>query len=198
MCFPKSSSKSTNKQKTSTSALYSSTTVTGSISELQMQSTNVSSPPRNARQALTRTGGPQEANSHSRHFINGYEDDGFVVDDDEDDEYGPPPDVPDDFGFMPVREGGRSGATMRGSNRVGRPIRGDPELARLSEYEKDVLNRFMVDAKRLRAKIMRRQGWERVESVLEDRQMRTIGIRLPTGMFICPIVIFPIANLENF
>jgi len=185
MCFPKDSSKSTKKQKTSASTSYSSTTVTGSISELQMQSTNVSSPPRNARQALTRMRGQQEANSHSRHFINGYEDDGFVVDDDEDDEYGPP-DVPDDFGFMPVRDRGRSGATMGGSNRVGRPIREDPELARLSEYEKDVLNRFMEDAKRLRAKIMRRQGWERVGSVLEDRQMRTIGIKLPTGKFNAP------------
>ncbi|KAG0634396.1 P-loop containing nucleoside triphosphate hydrolase protein [Tuber brumale] len=197
MCFPKGSSKSTKNQKTSASASYSVTTVTGSVSELQMQSTNIPSPPRNARQAPTRTRGRQEADSHSRHFINGYENDGFVVDEDEDDEYGPPPDIPDDFGFMPVRDRCRSGAAVRGSNRVGGPIRGDPELARLSEYEKDILNRFMEDAKRLRAKIMRRQGWERVGSVLEDRQMRTIGIKLPTGMFICPIVIFPIANLDN-
>ncbi|RPA95867.1 hypothetical protein L873DRAFT_1845705 [Choiromyces venosus 120613-1] len=178
MCFPKGSTKPSKKQKTTASASYSSTITTESISELQMQSTNVSSPPRNARQALTRARGRQEANSHSRHFTNGYGDDGFVVDDDEDD-YGPPPDIPDDFGFMPVRDRGRSGATTRGSNRAGRPIREDPELARLSEYEKDVLNRFMEDAKKLRAKIMRRQGWERVGSVLEDRQMRTIGIKLP-------------------
>ncbi|CUS12684.1 unnamed protein product [Tuber aestivum] len=184
MCFPKSAFGSADKLKTSASASYSSTTVTGSISELQMQSTNVSSPPRNAREAPTRKRGLREASSLSRHFINGYENDGFVVDDDEDDEYGPLPDIPDDFGFMPVRDRGRSGAATRGSNRVGRPIREDPELAGLSEYEKDVLNRFMEDARRLRAKIMCRQGWERVESVLEDRQMRTIGIRLPTGMFI--------------
>jgi hypothetical protein len=88
--------------------------------------------------------------------------------------------MPDSYGFMPVRDGGRAVPSKRGTA-TGRPIREDPELANLSEYERDVLGRFMDEAKKLRLKIMRRQGWERISSVLEDRQIRTIGIKLPTG-----------------
>lgn len=167
MSFPKSTTSKATKKQTSSSI---SASFSASVS-VRVRSTEVS-----RRGNSYRDAGP----SYDRNLINGYEADGFVVGDDDDEEG--EHELPDSYGFMPVRDRSRAARSVGGPT-IGEPIRGDPELANLSEYEKDVLGRFMVEAKKLRLRVMRRQGWERIGSVLEDRQIRTIGIKLPTGTF---------------
>lgn len=166
MAFPKAGTVSRK------SKLNNPSTTSGSL-----QSTNVSSPPRQRQptnrgraqyEMIPRTGG------HSRHFTRYGEED---------------EDQPDSLGFMPVRQG--SGTRKRPVERgeqcekvTGKPITEDPELFGRSTYELDLVGRFTDEAKNLREKIMGEQGWSRIDSVFTDKTLRTLGLQLPTSKLI--------------
>lgn len=139
------------------------------------QSSNISPPPRQRQQTASRSRVQyqeviiEKTATRSHYFEN---------------EEGEDEDRPDSLGFMPVREArGKKRAATRGEQGgrvVGRPITGDPELAGMSPYRLEVLQRFMDDAKKLRVKVMSQKRWDRIESVFTDKMLRTIGLRLPT------------------
>lgn len=163
MAFPKSGA-------VSRSMLSNSNSSGGSV-----QSTNVSSPPRQ-RQPTSRNRVQYEITTQqtSRHF-SGYA---------EDLEYEEP--KPDSLGFMPVREGGSSRKRPvdrgeQGPRVMGTPITEDPELIGKTSYQIDLAGRFTTEAKQLRHKIMDEKRWDRIDSVFSDKTLRTLGFLLPTS-----------------
>jgi hypothetical protein len=122
--------------------------------DYQVQSTNVSSP---------------VALGHDV-----YEMDGFIVPDDEFDSLGMPP--------------VRAGPPRRTAPSRSRPVRhaspppglGAPiNIASLTPYEQDILERFMGEAKKLRERIMTREGYNRIQSVFVDSTLQKLGLQLP-------------------
>lgn len=161
-------------------------------SNIQPASTYVSSPVattsrRTARtKPITGTGVGVTSNR-----MNGYvPDDDFIVPDDDTDEDDPFSQQPRLSKTMqsklnPTRTArptpSATTTTGRGNVTVGTPITGDPQLAGMSEYDLDIMHRFMAEAKKLRAKITNAKGL-RVESVFTDTILRSIGITLPTKL----------------
>ncbi|KAF8438276.1 hypothetical protein BGX38DRAFT_909413 [Terfezia claveryi] len=103
---------------------------------------------------------------------------------DEEDEFvplaedGPSPQY-DSLGMPNVR---RRGATRKTpANSVGTPITEDPAMSDLNEYEKDIVYRFLEEAKKLRGDIANKKGL-RNESIFTDTILRKIGMDLPTRM----------------
>ncbi|KAJ6261087.1 ATP-dependent DNA helicase hus2/rqh1 [Drechslerella dactyloides] len=106
---------------------------------------------------------------------------------------------PDEHGFMPVRDGTANTTTAakkRKSDGLGddlvaprrkkvaaQPIGmgADTIRAGLNDYDLDVLERFLRDAKRIRGDLMNEKGL-RVESVFTDTELSWIGVRLPCSM----------------
>ncbi|KAF3902423.1 hypothetical protein ABW21_db0200050 [Orbilia brochopaga] len=103
---------------------------------------------------------------------------------------------PDEHGFMPVRDGGSTTTKKRKSDGVGddlgaprrkkvaaQPIRIEADTIRagLNDYDLDVLERFLKDAKRIRGDLMNEKGL-RVESVFTDTELSWMGVRLPCSM----------------
>lgn len=118
--------------------------------------------------------------SYGRKPIHGYGPAGFVGDGGEEGGRGQLP-FRNSYGFMPVTDRYQVASSMRGAA-IGRPIRGDPELANLSKYERGVLFRFMDEAKKSRLSIMQRRGRGCNGPVLGVRQTRAAGIKIPIGM----------------
>jgi len=145
-------------------------------------STNVSSPvlaatkSRTQRTATSRTGvsGCRRVQHDSDDDVD--EEDDFVplAEDDPSPQY-------DSLGMPNVR---RSGPARKApENSVGNPITKDPALSVLNEYEKDILYRFLEEAKKLRGDIANRKGL-RNESIFTDTILRKIGMDLPTSKFV--------------
>ncbi|KAK6351387.1 ATP-dependent DNA helicase sgs1 [Orbilia javanica] len=104
---------------------------------------------------------------------------------------------PDDDGFMPIRDGNsRTNGKKRKSDGVvddtaapqrkriaAQPIgmAADNIRAGLNEYDLDVLERFLKDAKRVRGDLTNERGL-RVESVFTDTELSWMGVKLPCSM----------------
>ncbi|KAK6520890.1 ATP-dependent DNA helicase sgs1 [Arthrobotrys conoides] len=104
---------------------------------------------------------------------------------------------PDDDGFMPIRDGGSSAtgkkrksdgilddmAAPRRKKIAAEPIgvAADNIRAGLNDYENDILERFLKDAKRVRGELMNERGL-RVESVFTDTELSWMGAKLPCSM----------------
>ncbi|RVD88738.1 uncharacterized protein DFL_002912 [Arthrobotrys flagrans] len=104
---------------------------------------------------------------------------------------------PDDDGFMPIRDGGSSAAgkkrksdgivddmaAPRRKKIAAQPIgmAADNIRAGLNEYDLDVLERFLKDAKRVRGDLMNERDL-RVESVFTDTELSWMGVKLPCSM----------------
>ncbi|RPB29144.1 hypothetical protein L211DRAFT_864734 [Terfezia boudieri ATCC MYA-4762] len=143
-------------------------------------STNVSSP------ILATTKSRTQQTDTSRTGVSGclrvQHDSGDDVD--EEDEFVPlaeddPSPQYDSLGMPNVRRGGAKRKTP--ANNVGTPITEDPALSDLNEYEKDIVYRFLEEAKKLRGDIANKKGL-RNESIFTDTILRKIGMDLPTRM----------------
>ncbi|KAF8424885.1 P-loop containing nucleoside triphosphate hydrolase protein [Tirmania nivea] len=144
-------------------------------------STNVSSPvlattkSRTQRTATNRTG--VSGRRRMQHDSDdGVEEDDFVplAEDDPSSQY-------DSLGMPNVRRGASTRKTPAKS--VGPPITEDPVLSHLNEYEKDIVYRFLEEAKKLRGDIANRKGL-RNESIFTDTILRKIGMDLPTSKLV--------------
>lgn len=165
----------------------SNNSIASSTDNYGVQSTNVESPPRQRaptnRSRIQYQEVIQQTAIHSHHFMSGYEYNDFVLPDGDGDggRYG---DMPDSLGFMPVREGGsrkRSASRNNAAKAIGKPINADRELEGKTEYERDIAERFLLEARELRQKIMAANRWDRIETVFTDYILRAIGLRLPKG-----------------
>ena len=147
-----------------------------------MASTNVSSPVLAATKSRTQRTGTSRTGASSCHRVQHDNDD----DVDEDDDFVPlveddPSPQYDSLGMPNVRRGGSTRKTP--ANSVGAPITEDPALSDLNEYEKDILYRFLEEAKKLRGDIANRKGL-RNESIFTDTILRKIGMGLPTSKLV--------------
>ncbi|EPS44216.1 hypothetical protein H072_1750 [Dactylellina haptotyla CBS 200.50] len=104
---------------------------------------------------------------------------------------------PDVDGFMPVRDGAGPGTSKkrksdgvvdelpaaRRKKVAAQPIGmgADAIRAGLNEYDLDVLERFLKDAKLIRGDLMNERGL-RVESVFTDTELSWMGVKLPCSM----------------
>ena len=96
----------------------------------------------------------------------------------------------DSLGFLPIRESTRKrksdgvGVESQATKRAKKPITAsqDPLLSRLTPYEQDILERFMKEARAMRAEITNRLDL-RVESVFTDTELRYMGVKLPCSTF---------------
>ncbi|KAF3907754.1 hypothetical protein AA313_de0209523 [Arthrobotrys entomopaga] len=101
---------------------------------------------------------------------------------------------PDDDGFMPVRVATTSKkrksdgvvdeqTAPRRKKVAAQPIGlgADSIRASLNEYDLDVLERFLKDAKRVRGDLMNSRGL-RVESIFTDTELSWMGVKLPCSM----------------
>lgn len=160
---------------------------TGTEISQNVASTNVSSPILPASKARR-----QRTTTTSRTGVTGCRrvpdssDDEFNGDDD----FEPlEPDAPsgqyDSLG-MPMVRRGNSTRKPAPAQRVGTPITEDSMMAALNDYEKDICERFMTEAKRLRGEIANKKGL-RNESIFIDTILRKIGINLPTSESTHPI-----------
>lgn len=85
----------------------------------------------------------------------------------------------DSLGMPMVRRGGSTRRTSPVKT-VGTPITSDSLTANLNSYEVDIMNRFLIEAKKLRGEIANKKGL-RNESIFTDTILRKIGIVLPTS-----------------
>ncbi|KAF2201331.1 ATP-dependent DNA helicase [Delitschia confertaspora ATCC 74209] len=122
-------------------------------------STNISSPVQHVSK--------QKVQTVKKFAYNGWkdEDDTFVVDDDDDD---------NDY-FEPIREG--SSRNTQRKPELGPPITTDPQLADLTEAQKDILENFVINASELSKNIK----WKKQlrDRPFSDTVLREIGLRLP-------------------
>lgn len=145
-------------------------------------STNVSSPVLAAAKSRTQTATSRTGVSGHRRVQHDTDD----VDEDEDDDFVPlveddPSPQYDSLGMPNVRRGASTRKTS--AKGVGAPITEDPALSHLNEYEKDILYRFLEEAKKLRGDIANRKGL-RNESIFTDTILRKIGMDLPTSKLV--------------
>jgi bloom syndrome protein len=142
-------------------------------------STNVSSPVLGPQQTIRRFAyeekNEDDAFDAPRHPMRkqkasrGYENDGFVVND-------------DDFGgdFPPVRvaKGPKNGVKAKG---LGHPITTDERVAELDDNQVGTFIDFMEGARKLRKDIMAESGL-RGEPIFNDIVLQEIGLELPTDL----------------
>ncbi|KAF8247520.1 hypothetical protein K440DRAFT_601194 [Wilcoxina mikolae CBS 423.85] len=156
--FPKSGSKRT---VSTTSIAYTSASFSAQ-SELQLQSTYVSSP--------------------AQGYQDNYEHDGFIVPDYEQDSMGMPPVRSGPPRTAPTRRARREKSQTQQQQQVGAPITADDVMSQLNPLELEMLDRFMQQARKIRERIMQRKGLQRITSVFMDSVLQKFGIYLPQDM----------------
>lgn len=103
---------------------------------------------------------------------------GFVVSDEENDSLGMPP----------IRRGlsrreppTRTRKTVHNPpQQLGQPITAEDVMIKLNPLELEMLDRFMNEARKIRAKIMNDHGFARITTVFVDGVLQKFGIFLPT------------------
>jgi len=157
-------------------------------------STNVSSPVLAATKSRTQRTATSRTDVSSRHRLpndsaGDLDEEDFVLlaEDDPSAQY-------DSLGMPNVRRGTSTRKTPAKS--VGPPITDDPALAHLNEYEKDILYRFLEEAKKLRGDIANRKGL-RNESIFTDTILRKIGMDLPTSKLVYSESVLKMAVLTS-
>jgi bloom syndrome protein len=141
-------------------------------------STNVSSPVRAPKQkirqfAYEENNEEEDAFDAPRHPMRkqtarGYEDDGFVVDDDD-----------FDGDFRPVRVA----TSMKGTGKakgLGRPITTDERVGELDTDQQCTFIDFMTGSRKLRREIMAEKGHR--EPIFNDTVLQEMGLELPTDL----------------
>lgn len=114
----------------------------------------------------------KNARQKRRNRNNHFEADGFVVADDKDDE-----DYEDEDDFEPIRIGKAKPLVSKRGRALGRPITIDERIANLDDIQRDLLDHFMVEAKKMAKKILVEKSLR--NQPFSDTILREMGLDLP-------------------